>query len=98
MKVLCDFNLITIGEGPSISKYIVECHKIFNKYNLKTNIHAFGTNIEGTWETISLAIGECHKIIHDSGVPRILSTIKISTRIDRDQNINEKIEAVKKHL
>ncbi|NWF90070.1 MAG: MTH1187 family thiamine-binding protein [Ignavibacteriaceae bacterium] len=98
MIVLCDFNLVTIGDGTSISKYIVECHKIFQKHGLKTNIHAFGTNIEGTWDDISSAIAECHNLIHDLGVKRILSTIKLSTRNDREQNIQEKIDAVKNHL
>lgn len=99
MKVLCDFNLVPIGTEVSISKYIVECELILRKYGLKTNIHAFGTNIEGDWKTISKAIEECHLHLHnESGINRIFTSLKISSRIDRKQAIEEKIKSVSKHV
>lgn len=99
IKVLCDFNLVPIGTGVSISKYIAECETILKKYGLKTNIHAFGTNIEGNWDTVLNAIKECHLHLHQElEINRILTSLKITTRIDKEQTIDEKIEAVSKHL
>ena len=94
MKVLCDFNLVTIGSGISLSPYIAECEIIFRRAGLKTKIHALGTNIEGDWEKVSEAIGACHKRLHEIGASRLLSSLKIASRIDRDQSIEEKIRAV----
>jgi uncharacterized protein (TIGR00106 family) len=99
MNILCDFNLVAIGSGVSLSKYIADCENILRKYGLKTNIHALGTNIEGDWDTISIALKECHTYLHEKcGIQRILSTVKISSRIDKPQSIEEKIDAVKKHI
>ncbi len=99
MKVLCDFNLIPIGSEVSISKYIAECVKIFRKHNLKTNIHSLGSNIEGDWDTVMVAIKECHITLHDKmDILRIISNIKLTTRVDKEQNIQEKIDAISKHL
>ena len=97
--MLCDFNLIPIGTEVSISKYIAECVKIFKKHELKINIHALGSNIEGDWDTVMLSIKECHLFLHnEQNVKRIISSVKLTTRIDREQNIEEKITAVKKRL
>lgn len=98
MQVLVDFNLVTVGTGLSLSKYIAECEKILNKHGLKTHIHALGTNIEGEWSVISKALEECHEYLHQNGIQRIFSSLKVTSRIDKDQNIQEKIEAVRKHL
>jgi len=98
MKVLVDFNLITLGTGLSISKYIADCEKILQKYGLETNIHALGTNIEGEWKEIALALEECHQYLHEIGVERIFSSLKITSRTDKEQHIQEKIDAVVQHL
>jgi uncharacterized protein (TIGR00106 family) len=98
MVVLVDFNLITVGTGLSMSKYIADCEIILQKYGLETNIHALGTNIEGEWSIIAKALEECHEYLHNNGVERIFSNIKLTSRTDKEQHIQEKIDAVTKHL
>jgi len=94
MKVIADFCLVPMGVGTSVSQYIKACQPIFKKYGLKTNIHAYGTNLEGEWEPVFQAIHECHEKIHSMGAPRISSTLKFGTRLDKDQTIDSKINAV----
>lgn len=98
MKVIVDFCLVPIGVGVSVSEYIVECEKILTKAGLKTQMHAYGTNIEGDWDEVFVAIKHCHEKVHQMGVPRISSTIKLGTRTDREQTMDEKIRSVQEKL
>jgi uncharacterized protein (TIGR00106 family) len=98
MKVIVDFCLVPIGVGVSVSKYIAECEKILTDAGLKTQMHAYGTNIEGEWDVVFAAIKKCHESVHDMGVPRITTTIKLGTRTDRDQTMEDKIRSVQEKL
>jgi uncharacterized protein (TIGR00106 family) len=98
MKVIADFCIVPIGVGVSVSKYIVECEKIFTEAGLKTNLHAYGTNIEGEWDEVFVAIKRCHEKLHEMGVPRISSTLRFGTRTDRQQSMDDKIRSVQEKL
>ena len=98
MKVIVDFCLVPIGVGVSVSSYIVECEKILTAAGLKTNLHAYGTNIEGEWEDVFAAIKQCHERVHAMGAPRISSTIRLGTRTDREQTMEDKIKSVQSKL
>ncbi len=98
MKVIADFCIIPMEVGISVSKYIAECEKIFKDMGLKTNLHAYGTNLEGEWDEVFLAIRKCHEKIHSMGSPRISSTLRFGTRTDREQTMEDKIKSVESKL
>ncbi|HTL51993.1 MAG TPA: MTH1187 family thiamine-binding protein [Planctomycetota bacterium] len=98
MKVIADFCVVPIGVGVSVSKYVVACERIFAKAGLKTHLHAYGTNLEGEWDTVFAAIKQCHKKIHAMGAPRITSTLRFGTRTDRKQTMEDKVVSVEKKL
>jgi len=98
MKVIADLCVVPIGVGVSLGSYIAVCEKILLKAGLKTHLHGYGTNIEGEWSQVMQAIEECHRTLHDMGVPRISSTIRLGTRIDREQTIEDKIRSVEEKL
>ncbi|HXE95685.1 MAG TPA: MTH1187 family thiamine-binding protein [Dongiaceae bacterium] len=98
MKVLVDLCVVPIGVGVSLSTYIAECEKILVEAGLKTSLHSYGTNIEGEWDDVFAAIKRCHEKVHAMGAPRISTTIKLGTRTDRNQTMEEKVESVKSKL
>ena len=98
MKVIVDLCVVPIGVGVSVSKYIAECEKILKDARLKTMLHAYGTNIEGEWDEVFNAIKKCHQRVHEMGAPRISSTIRLGTRTDRDQTMEDKIKSVQLKL
>ena len=98
MNVIIDLCVVPMGVGVSISKYVAVCQEILRKAGLKTQLHAYGTNIEGEWDTVFSAVRECHEQIHQMGAPRITTTIKLGTRIDRLQGIEDKVNSVLEHL
>ena len=57
-------------------------------------MHAYGTNLEGDWDTVFEAIKDCYERVHEMGAPRITATIKLGTRIDREQTMEEKVQSV----
>ena len=94
MYVIMDLCVIPMGVGVSVSEYVVACHKILHGAGLKTELHAYGTNIEGEWDEVMEAVRGCHEKVHDMGAPRITTTIKMGTRTDRHQTIEDKVSSV----
>ena len=94
MNVIADLCVVPIGVGVSVSKYVAECERILNDAGLKTKLHAYGTNIEGDWDTVFAAIKQCHQVVHEMGAPRISTTLKFGTRTDRAQTMDDKISSV----
>jgi uncharacterized protein (TIGR00106 family) len=89
MKVLVNFNLITLGTDLSVSKHMDKCNSILYRSGLKTSPHALGTNIEGSWEDIALALEECHQYLHSIGVARIYSSLTVTSRTDKEQHLKK---------
>ena len=94
MFVSIDLCLVPIGVGTSLSPYIRECKKIIEEYNLSYQLGANGTAIEGDWEEVFECIQKCHEKIHEKGAPRIYTTIKVNTRIDKHQTFKDKLKRV----
>ena len=94
MKAIVDFCIVPIGVGVSLGSYIAACEKILTGAGLKTKLHAYGTNIEGEWDLVMQAVKECHEKLHEMGVPRISSTLRLGTRVDREQTMEDKIRSV----
>ncbi len=98
MKVIVDLCVVPIGVGVSVSKYIVACEKVLKEAGLKTHLHSYGTNVEGEWEEVFTAVKKCHEIVHEMGAPRISSTLRVGTRIDKNQTMEDKIKSVEDKL
>jgi uncharacterized protein (TIGR00106 family) len=98
MNVIIDLCVVPIGVGLSVSKYVAVCHEIINEAGLKSELHAYGTNIEGDWDAVFDVVKKCHEKIHDMGAPRITTTIKAGTRTDREQTMADKVASVKGKL
>lgn len=98
MKVIIDLTIVPLGVGVSLSKYVAACEKVLNEAGLKTQLHANGTNIEGEWDDVFSAVKKCHEVVHQMGAPRITTNIKLGTRTDRDQTMDDKIISVRSKM
>jgi uncharacterized protein (TIGR00106 family) len=95
MKAIVDLCVVPLGVGVSVSQYVVACERILKEAGLQTQLHAYGTNIEGEWDTVFAAIKKCHETVHALGAPRISTVIKLGTRTDRDQTMDDKVRSVR---
>lgn len=98
MKVIADVCIIPLGTGISVSKEIAACERIFTEAGLKTHLHAYGTNIEGDWQTVFDAVRRCHEALHEMGVPRVSTNMRFGTRVDREQSMEDKVRSVEEKL
>jgi len=99
MRCVADFCCVPLGVGASVGREVAAaCRylKEFENGSLKTMTHAYGTNIEGEMSQVLRALEGVHRFLHQEyAVPRISTTVKIGTRIDKDQTMEDKIEAVR---
>lgn len=98
MKVILDLCVVPLGVGVSVSNYVTACERVVREAGLSAQLHAYGTNIEGEWDEVMAVVKRCHEVIHDMGAPRITTTIKLGTRTDRDQTMQDKIDSVETKL
>jgi uncharacterized protein (TIGR00106 family) len=98
MKVMIDLCVVPIGVGVSLSPYVAACEKVLTAAGLKTSLHSYGTTIEGEWDAVFAAVKRCHEVVHEMGAPRITTTIKLGTRTDRDQSMEDKLRSVRDKL
>lgn len=98
MNVIIDLCVVPIGVGVSVSAYIAACERILEDAGLDHQMHAYGTNVEGEWEAVFAAVKRCHQAVHEMGAPRISTTIKLGTRLDREQSMQDKIDSVNRRL
>jgi uncharacterized protein (TIGR00106 family) len=94
MNVLLDLCVVPIGVGVSVSEYIAACERVISEAGLKHEMHMYGTNIEGEWNEVMSVVKKCHEVVHQMGAPRISTTIRLGTRTDKNQTMEDKIKSV----
>jgi uncharacterized protein (TIGR00106 family) len=98
MKVIADLAIIPIGVGVSLSKYVAACERVLKEAGLEPILHANGTNVEGDWEAVFAALKRCHETLHEMGAPRVSTNLRLGSRVDRSQSMQEKIKSVEAKL
>lgn len=98
MKAIADISIIPLGVGLSLSSYVAACEQVFAEQGLEPKLHANGTNVEGDWDLVMAAIKTCHERLHEMGVPRIATNLRLGTRNDREPSMDAKVRSVKEKL
>ena len=94
MNVMIDLCVVPIGVGTSVSEHVAACQRVLDASGLEHQLHAYGTNIQGDWDEVFAAVKRCHEVVHEMGAPRISTTVKVGTRTDRSQTMQDKIDSV----
>ncbi|KAI8931367.1 hypothetical protein NX059_011701 [Plenodomus lindquistii] len=96
---IADFCLIPLGTPTaSVSKEVAEVQRVLKKSGLVYTMHSAGTTVEGSWDDVMRVIGQCHALLHQNGVVRIQSDIRVGSRTDKKQSAEDKVAAVEKLL
>lgn len=83
MKATAELQLIPIGVGVSVREEVKSVVSVLNAYDFILETHASGTNIEGELSEILTAVEHIHELMHEQGVVRIVSYLKLETRMDK---------------
>ena len=98
MKVIVDLCVVPLGVGLSVSAHVAACKRVIREAGLKSQLHAYGTNIEGEWDEVFAAVRACHEELHRMGAPRVTTSIRMGTRTDRVQGLDDKVRSVEDKL
>ena len=98
MHVMIDLCVVPIGVGVSVSEYVAECERIIEAAGLSAQLHPYGTVIEGEWDAVFEVVKRCHERVHAMGAPRVFTSLKVGTRTDREQSMQDKIDSVRAKL
>ncbi|KAG9532516.1 hypothetical protein KCU71_g10435, partial [Aureobasidium melanogenum] len=79
---IADFCLIPLGTPTaSVSKEVSQVQRLLKK--------------KGSWDDVMRVIGQAHSLLHENGVVRIQSDIRVGSRTDKKQTSEDKVAAVK---
>ncbi|KAI4664142.1 uncharacterized protein J4E79_003643 [Alternaria viburni] len=96
---IADFCLIPLGTPTaSVSNEVAEVQRLLKKSGLDYSMHSAGTTVEGSWDDVMRVIGQCHAMLHQNGIVRIQSDIRVGSRTDKKQGFKDKVDAVEKLL
>jgi len=97
---LVELSVVPVGtQTSSVSKYVAGAVEVLQgEKNIKYEITAMGTIIEGNLEQLLALVGKMHRAVLDAGVMRVVTTVKIDERRDKASDMSSKVEAVKRQL
>ncbi len=98
MKVIVDICVVPNTGRTSVREEVALAHRILAETGLPVMLHGYGTNIEGDYDTIFAALKRVHEELHARGAVRISTNLRLGSRIDKEQGIEDKLSAVRGQL
>jgi len=90
--IIADFTTIPMGTGTSASQYVQAVHELLRQSGIKFAAGPMSTSVEASsFEQLFEVIEEANKKLADMGVQRIITTIHIDYRRDKDITIESKL-------
>ena len=94
-----EISVVPIGtESPSVSHYVAECVGVLKKKGFSYELTSMGTNVLGELKDLLAVAQEMHELPFQRGAQRVLTSIKIDDRRDKQLTIEGKKEAVQRQL
>ncbi|MGQ9461440.1 MAG: MTH1187 family thiamine-binding protein [Candidatus Fervidibacter sp.] len=99
LKVIAEVSIVPIGTGDTgVSGFVAEAVKALEKVaetkGLRYHVCAMGTAIEGELEAVWQAVKEMQEAMFAAGAKRLLTTLRIDDRRDKEETLERKREAV----
>jgi len=97
---IVEVSVVPLGtKTPAVSQYVARAVKILEwEKDLKYEITAMGTIIEGDLDRILAVVKKMHEGTFGEGVARVITTVHIDDRRDKAQGMKEKVDSLKKNL
>ena len=99
VMALAEVSVIPIGTPTSsIGDWIAEAVKVLEKEGAKYELSPMGTLIEGKASDIFTLVRKMHEGALKKGINRVVTTLIIDDRRDKEVTMKSKVAAVKKRL
>jgi uncharacterized protein (TIGR00106 family) len=94
--IVAELSMITMGTGTSASKYVRAIHQVLKESGLKFVPGPMCTVVEaGSMAEIFKVAERADEVLADMGVGRIITSVKIDHRLDKEISIETKMGAIK---
>jgi uncharacterized protein (TIGR00106 family) len=96
---IMDIAVLPIGTGnTSIAKSVARAARVARESGLDARVMPMSTVVEGnTDELMQLAV-RMHRSVLEEGVARVVTTVRIDERTDKEEHIDERVPAVEKEF
>jgi uncharacterized protein (TIGR00106 family) len=90
--IVADFATIPMGEGTAASQYVLAVHELLRQSGIKFVACPMSTAIEiSSFEQLFEVIEMANKKLAEMGVMRIITSVHIDYRLDKDISIESKL-------
>ena len=98
--MIAEILIVPIGTStPSVSKYVAKAIQILDRErDVKYKLTGMGTILEGDWTSVLGAVRKMHESVFDDQVQRVVTTIRIDDRRDRESSVERKVQSVAEKL
>jgi len=94
--IVADFAMIPMGSGTSAGKHIRTIHHLLREMGVKFVPGPMSTSVEiNSFEELFDIIGKANKRLAEMGVERIITSVRIDYRLDKEISIESKLDAIR---
>jgi uncharacterized protein (TIGR00106 family) len=94
--IVAELSMIPMGTGTSASRYVRAVHQVLKESGLLFIPGPMSTSIEaGSMGEIFEVVEKADAVLAEMGAGRIVTTIKIDHRLDKEISIETKMKAIK---
>ena len=95
--IVADFSIVPMGSGTSATKYIRAVYYLLRESGVRFVPGPMSTSVETkSFEELFDLIEKANQRLEDMGVKRIITSVKIDYRLDKEISIESKLMAIGK--
>lgn len=102
MAVHAEISIVCLPaeNGTSMAKYVAAAFEAISQVDgVEATLTALGTQIVGRdLASILAAVSTSHSAAKSAGAERVISTVRIDDRADKNQTLHDKVESVRKRI
>lgn len=100
VMAVVEVSIVPIGTaGTSLSAYVARCMDVLQgEKNIRYQLTPMGTIMEGDLDVILPVVRRMHEVPFTQGIARVVTTIRIDDRRDKELTMAGKVSAVEKKL
>jgi uncharacterized protein (TIGR00106 family) len=93
--IVADVSVVPLGVGTGVSAYVKKAVKALDESGLRVMHCPMSTAIEArTVDEVFAAVGRAHEAVITAGAKRVVTTLKIDDRRDKDHSMASKLGAL----
>jgi len=98
--IIAEISVVPIGTcTPSVSQYVAKAIEVLDhEKNIKYKLTGMGTILEGELSAVLEAVRKMHESVFSDKIQRVVTTIRIDDRRDRESSAERKLQSVARKL